>query len=837
MLDIENLIEQLTLEEKISLLAGKDFWHTVPIPRLNIPSVRVSDGPNGVRGIKFFNGVPSNCFTCGTGMASTWNKDLLKQAGQLMGQEAKARGVHCILGPTCNMARSPLGGRTFESYSEDPVLSGFAAAKIIEGIQDEKVLACLKHFVCNDQEDFRKGVDTFLTERALREVYLKPFQIAIRDSNPKTLMTAYNKIDGEHVSQSKRFLQDILREEWGYEGTTMSDWFGTYSIKAALDAGLNLEMPGPTRFREVLQTAHKVYSNEIHMDVIDENVRKILKFVNEGLKIGIGENIVEKENDDPAAEALLRQVGDESIVLLKNENNLLPLNKSEKQSIAIMGPNAKATQDSGGGSASMAVRYKITPYDGIMKKIKEGGDNIVTEYTIGALLDKNLPDVGTSLTNKDGETGVTATFYKDAPEVTDRRVIERFNLSTSKLFLADFKSPNLDVNELLYYADFEGSFVPEETGTYIFGCSCLGTAQVFIDNKLIVDNKTKQVRGDAFFLGMGTREELAEVQLTKGQKYEIRVEFGTSPTALVAKEFKEPGGVFFGFRYKSTPEEELSKAVEIAKKTDKVILVVGLSKEWESEGFDRPNIDIPGYTNKLIEEVCKVNKNVIIINQSGAPVAMPWASKVQSILQAWYGGNELGNTMADVIFGDHNPSGKLSLTFPNRVEDNPSFLNFGSTNGKVWYGEDVYIGYRFYEKTKKDVLWPFGFGLSYTQFEFSNLKVVAKEDVVDVTVDVKNTGDKEGGEVIQLYISPVDSAIPRPVKELKNFDKVLLKPNESKSVTITTSIKELTSYWDGYKNKWASDKGEYKVLIGNSSDNILLEDKFETTKSFNWLGL
>lgn len=837
LLDIDTLIEELTLEEKVSLLAGKDFWHTVPIPRLGIPSVRVSDGPNGVRGIKFFNGVPSNCFTCGTGMASTWNKKLLKQGGQLMGQEAKARGVHCILGPTCNMARSPLGGRTFESYSEDPVLSGYAAASVVEGIQSEKVLACLKHYVCNDQEDFRKGVDTFLTERALREIYLKPFQIALRDADPKTLMTAYNKIDGEHVSQSKRFMKHILRDEWGYKGTTMSDWFGTYSTKEALDAGLNLEMPGPTRFRQLLQTCHAVYTNEIHMDVIDENVRYILSFVNEGLKIGIDDNIVERENDDPAAEALLRRVGDESIVLLKNDNNLLPLNKSSKQKIAIIGPNAKACQDSGGGSASMAARYKITPYEGIMKKISEGGNSITSEYTIGALLDKSLPDVAGSLVTENNEPGIIAKFYKNEPGATNRELFDTVNLQTSKVFLADFKSPNLDPSQLLYYTDFEGYYTAEETGTYTFGCSCLGTAQLFVDGKLIVDNKTKQVRGDSFFLGMGTREEKSEMSLEKGKKYQIKVEFATSPTALVAKEFKEPGGVYFGFRYKSTEEEELRKAVEIAKRNDKVIMVVGLSKEWESEGFDRPFMEIPLWTNKVIEAVSKVNKNVIVVNQSGSPVTMPWVDSVQAITQVWYGGNETGNTIADILFGDYNPSGKLSLTFPKRVEDNPSYLNFGSTNGKVWYGEDVYVGYRYYEKIKRDVLFPFGYGLSYTTFELSNLEVTKDDNEVIVTVDVTNTGKVLGSETVQVYVQPVDPQINRPIKELKNFDKIEVPPSKTKSVTIPISIKEATSYWDGYKNKWASDKGTYNVLVGNSSDNITLNSSFTTEKSFHWLGL
>lgn len=835
-LDIEYLLKELTLEEKISLLAGKDFWHTVDVPRLNIPSVRVSDGPNGVRGIKFFNGVPSNCFPCGTGLAATFNKQLLNECGKLMGQEAKARGVHCILGPTCNTCRGPLGGRSFESYGEDPVLSGFAAANIIEGIQSEKVMACLKHFVCNDQEDFRRGVDTFLTERALREIYMKPFQMAVKQANPKSIMTAYNKIDGEHVSQSKRFLTKILRDEWKWDGMTMSDWFGIYSTKTGLKAGLNLEMPGATRFRNPLQTAHKVYSNDIHIDDIDKNVRQVLQFVNEGIESGIPLDVDERENDDPKAAALLRKAGGEGVVLLKNDG-VLPLDKTAGETIAVIGPNAKVCQDSGGGSASMAVRYKITPYQGIVTKIEEGGNKSKVNYSLGASLDKNLPDVALDLTTSEGKPGFSATFYREPKDAESRTVLEELHMETSKVFLADFKSPNLKPNEILFYADFEGYYTPTESGTYTFGCSCLGTAQLFIDGKLVVDNKTKQTKGDAFFLGMGTREETGEFDLEAGKKYQIKIEFGTAPTSEIGRAYKEAGGVYFGFKMKTTAEEELAKALELAKTSDKVIICAGLSKEWESEGFDRPDMDIPGNTNKLIEEVTKVNPNVIVVNQSGSPVTMPWADDVQAIVHAWYGGNETGNIIADVVFGDVNPSGKLSLCFPKRIEDNPSYLNFGSANGKVWYGEDVYVGYRYYEKIKRETLFPFGFGLSYTSFEFSNLKVKLDTTNVVVLVDVKNSGKLAGSEVVQVYIAPVDPKIPRPVKELKDFEKVELKPGKTQKVNLTLSLREATSYWDSYKNQWASDEGTYKVLVGNSSDNILVEGEFKTTSLTNWIGL
>ncbi|KAG2731630.1 hypothetical protein G9P44_005217 [Scheffersomyces stipitis] len=838
-LDVERLIEELTIPEKISLLAGKDFWHTVPIERLNIPSIRVSDGPNGIRGTKFFNSVPSNCFPCGTGLAATFNKDLWVEAGELMGKEAKMKGAHVILGPTSNIVRSPLGGRAFESYSEDPLLSGHAAANIIKGIQNENVVACLKHFVCNDQEDDRRGVDTLLTTRAFREIYLKPFHIALRDADPGALMTAYNKINGIHVSESKEILQGILRDEYKYEGATMSDWFGIYSTKTALEAGLNLEMPGPTRFRLPIQTLHEVQANRIHTKTIDDNVRYVLKLINRALKADIPHDVVESANEDPAASEILRKVGDESIVLLKNEGNILPLSKTSvagQEKIAVIGPNAKAAQDSGGGSASLTARYKVTPWEGIKKKIEEGGNTVSLEYSLGAFLDKNLPDVADILENEKGEKGVTAKFFKNAPGTKDRQQFAEYLLPTSKLFLSDFTDPGLELGELLFYADFEGYFTPEETADYDFGASCLGTAQVFVDGKLVADNKTKQTKGDAFFLGLGTREERGTVHLEKGKKYHVKCEFGTSPTYTLEAS-QEIGGVFFGFRINSPAEIEITKAVELAKSVDKVVLVVGLSKEWESEGFDRPDMDIPGATNQLIEEVLKVNKNVVVVNQSGSPVTMPWVDQVPALVHAWYGGNELGNTIADVLFGDVNPSGKLSMSFPKKLEDNPSYLNFGSINGQVWYGEDIFVGYRYYEKVKKDVLFPFGFGLSYTTFDFKDLSVAADDENVTVSVKVTNTGSVDGSETVQVYIEQSNPSIIRPVKELKDFGKVFLKAGETKSVEVKISIKEATSYWNGYQDKWQSEKDTYKVLVGNSSDNIILEGKFSTSKTFYWLGL
>ncbi|GEQ67195.1 hypothetical protein JCM33374_g859 [Metschnikowia sp. JCM 33374] len=841
-LDIDNLLQNLTLTEKISLLAGLDSWSTVPIERLGIPSVTVSDGPNGIRGTRFLDAVPSNCFPCGTGMAATFNKDLLVKAGELMAMEAKMKACHCVLGPTCNIARGPLGGRAFESYSEDPYLSGHIASAVVNGIQKHHVVACLKHFVCNDQEDERKGVDTIVTERALREVYLKPFQIAVRDSAPKSIMTAYNRVNGVHASQSKKLLQDVLRTEWNWSGMVMSDWFGVYSMKESLDAGLSLEMPGPTRFRELVQTSHAVVCNEIHMDTIDTNVRHVLQFINDCLEADIPVGQEESENTDPAASELLRKIAGESIVLLKNDENLLPLSATSSegnQIIAVIGPNVKAERNSGGGSASLRARYTVTPWQGITNKVQEnaaknGQKSVVLEYALGAFLDKTLSDMGSIMYTEKDQKGMCARFYADAPGTPNRRLIEEIHTDSSRIFLSDYKSDQLPAGSQLFYVDFEGYFVAEETSQYWLGCSCLGTAQMFLDGELVVDNKTSQVAGDAFFLGMGTREERTCVNLKKGSRYHLKVEFGTRPTSKLVNEYQEVGGVFFGMDPVATDQQALDQAVELAKRADKVVLVTGLSKEYESEGFDRPHMDVPGWTDQMIAEVAKANPNVVVVNQSGSPVTMPWIDDVKGVVQAWYGGNELGNAIADVLFGDVNPSGKLSMTFPKRLEDNPSYLNFGSTHGRVLYGEDVFVGYKYYEKIDIKPLFAFGHGLSYTTFDVGVPDISTDDDFVYVSVEVTNTGEKAGHEVIQFYVEPESSKIVRPTKELRDFAKVHLIPHQSKLVTVKLPKLDVTSYWDSYKNRWFSEKGAYKVLVGTSSDKILSNGEFETGDD-HWL--
>lgn len=829
-IDVEKTLAQLTLSEKIGLLSGIDFWHTYLVERLGVPSVRVSDGPNGIRGTKFTTGPPSACFPCGTGLASTFNKELLKEAGGLMAEEARHKSAHVILGPTTNMQRGPLGGRGFESFSEDPYLAGMASASIINGIQDKDIAATIKHFVANDLEHERNSSDSIVTERALREIYLEPFRLAIKYADPRAFMTSYNKVNGEHASQSHHLLQEILRKEWAWDGLVMSDWFGAYTAKESLVNGLNLEMPGPSGMRTERNITHMVQSRELNIKFVDDNVRKVLELVKWCARSGLKEHGPEdSDNNTPETRALLNQIANESVVLLKNKDNLLPLKKDE--SIAVIGPNAKSAAYCGGGSAALLSYYTTTPFDSIAKKLGKE-----PEYAVGCYAHSCLPSLGSYKWAKNpltGEHGVNCKFY--ASENAEK-AFEEFNLDYSNISLLDYNHPEVTNNT--FWIDISSEITPPEAGDYEFSLTVSGTAQLFIDGKLVVDNKNNQVAGDSFF-GSGTIEVKNVIPLKDNKTYKVLIKFGSRSTSKLPGVNFAGGAVLIGMCKVIDGKEEIQKAVALAKSVDKVVLLIGLNGEWESEGFDRPDMDLPLLTNELVEAVLEANPNTVIVNQSGTPVELPWLSKANALVHAWYGGSEAGNAIADVLFGDKNPSGKLSLSWPLKNSDNPAYLNFKTVRGRVLYGEDIYVGYRYYDKLQRRVAFPFGYGLSYTSFKYSDLSVSVdeKKDSLTAKVSVENTGSKDGAEIVQLYIAPKDPQVDRPIKELKGFEKVSLKAGEKASVEFELSLKDSTSFFDEYHDQWSVEKGLYEVQVGKSSDDIELIQEFKIENSRLWSGL
>ncbi|KAJ5464998.1 beta-glucosidase I [Penicillium daleae] len=822
-IDVEKTIEELTLGEKVALTAGRDFWHTVSVPRLNIPSLRMSDGPNGVRGTRFFNGIPAACFPCATALGATWDTELLAQVGSLMGEEAIAKGTHVILGPTINIQRSPLGGRGFESFSEDGVLSGTLAGHMVKGMQEKGVAATLKHFVCNDQEHERMAVNSIVTQRALREIYLLPFQLAMRICQSACIMTAYNKVNGTHVSENKAIIDDILRKEWGWDGLIMSDWFGTYTTSDAIHAGLDIEMPGKTRWRgEAL--AHAVSSNKIPQFKLDERVRNVLNLVNRVDPLGIPEGAEEKALNRPEDQALMRRAAAESVVLLKNEGGALPLKKDG--SVLVIGPNAKIASYCGGGSASLAPYYTVSPFDGVAAKSK--GE---VKYVQGVYSHKELPLLGPLMKTADGKTGFSFKVYNEPPSAgQDRTVVDELHLVNSLGFLMDYVNPK--IKSLTYYVDMEGYYTPDEDGLYDFGVTVVGTGRLLVDGEVVVDNTKNQKQGSSFF-GTATIEELGVKELKAGQTYKIVFEFGTAPTSdldtrgIVAF---GPGGFRFGATRRVSQDELISKAVEQAKQAEQVIIFAGLTSEWETEGYDRDDMDLPPGSDDLISRVLAVNPNAVVVIQSGTPVTMPWANQARALVQAWFGGNECGNAPHHI---------------PPPSARQPSYVNFRSERGRVLYGEDIYVGYRFFEKSDVAPAFPFGHGLSYTTFTRSDLQISTvpeqakyadSGEPITTTVTVTNTGSIAGAEIVQLWVVPPKTDVNRALRELKAFKKVFLQPGESKTVELVVEKKIATSWWDEQREQWISEKGRYQVSVtGTGSEE--LQGEFEVGKTRFWLGL
>ena len=793
-----------------------------------------------MRGTSFFNGVPAACFPCGTALGATFNQDLLLKAGQLMGEEAKAKGAHVLLGPCINMQRSPLGGRGFESISEDPVLAGLGAAALVKGIQSTGVVSTIKHYVTNDQEHERMAVNAIVSERALREIYLMPFQLAVRDAHPNAFMTAYNKCNGTHISENKKFMQDILRGEWGWKGVVMSDWFGTYSTSDSVNAGLDLEMPGPTRWRGGL-LEHAVSSRTVPEHVIDERARNMLNLVNQCRSSGVKEWAPEGKLDTPETAAMLRKLAAESCVLFKNQGDVLPLKKDKP--VLLIGPNAKTSVFCGGGSSSMTPYYAVSPWEGVMAKLK---DPSKLEHTIGCYSHKELPLVSNQFTTASdpaSKKGLMFRAYNEAPDVKSRKAVDEISLTNTYCMLMDYKQPKLNTG--LWYADVEGYFQAERTGEYELGLCIYGTGNVYVDGKMIIDNTKKQTQGSVFF-GCGTVEEKGTIKMEKGKTYHVKLQFASAVTSKLngggIPRFGG-GGFRIGGAWVLDMEESIAEAVKMAKEVEQVVICAGLNQDWEGEGADRVDMKLPGKMDELISKVAEANPKTVVVNQTGTPVEMPWVNKVAGLVQAWYGGNETGNGIADVLFGDINPAGRSSLSWPKRCEDNPAFYNYRSEGGRTLYGEDVYIGYRHYETVMRELNFSFGYGLSYTTFELSGVKVdkSGADDLstkLTVSVNVQNTGKRDGQDVVQVYVHAQSPGLRRPPRELKGFAKLAVKAGATETAKVEIPLKYATSYWDEIRDAWIMENGRYDVEVTDGMGRQeSLRSTYSLAKTTWWNGL
>ncbi|WP_433921050.1 glycoside hydrolase family 3 C-terminal domain-containing protein [Paenibacillus taichungensis] len=668
--NLKEIISQMTLEEKAELCSGKDFWNTKSMDALGIPSIMMTDGPHGLRKqegsadhLGLNKSVPATCFPSGSGLASSWNRELVHKMGIAIGQEAVAADVSVVLGPGVNIKRSPLCGRNFEYYSEDPYLSGTLAASYIQGVQSQGVGTSIKHFAVNNQEYKRMSVDAVVDERTLREIYLASFEYAVKEGKPWTVMAAYNKVNGDFCSENSRLLTDILREEWGFEGVVVSDWGAVNERHHGLAAGLDLEMPSSNGIgcKKIIEAVH---SGELSEEVLDQSVERILSLVFKAVNSPQEQKVVDMDSQHQLA----REIARECMVLLKNENGILPLKTED--SIAVIGAFAQKPRYQGGGSSHIMPTNLDNIYEEILKTASAKAN---ISYAAGYSLDK------------DG-----------------------------------------------------------------------------VDKELI------------------------------------------------------------------------QEAVEAARKVKVAVIFAGLPERYESEGFDRKHLQLPESHIAMIEAVTEVQENVVVVLSNGGPLEMPWLDKVKAVLEAYLGGQALGGAIVDILFGNVSPSGKLAETFPEKLIHNPSYLNFPGDGETAEYREGIFTGYRHYDTRDVKPLFPFGFGLSYTQFEYSDLEVSHKQikdtSILTVTAKIKNTGKMAGKEVVQLYVRDVESTVPRPLQELKGYMKVSLQPGEETAVHFDLD-KRAFAYYDVKLKDWHVETGKFDILVGKSSRVIELVETVEVESS------
>ncbi len=786
---VTDLMSRLTTDEKISLLAGTDFT-TKPVARLGIPAMGMADAGQGVRGGMNSTLGPATAFPSGVAMASTWNPTLIGQVGAAIGIEAqnKGTGTQVMLGPAVNIQRSPLGGRNGEYFSEDPFLAGHLAVGYIRGMQGVGTVACIKHFAANNEEVDRFTVNVQVSERALREIYLPAFEAGVKDGGVWTVMSSYNRLNGSHASANGYLLTDILKRGWGFDGLVMSDWGGVHEAARVINAGNDLEMPdrgflAPAKVKDALARGLTTQAQ------VDANVTRIVRTIlRSGVVDGVKTPNPSLVNSDASREVALR-AAQEGIVLLKNERQTLPLDATRIHSIALIGPAARSMQIGAGGSPSVTPLRSVGPLEGLQNR---AGAGIHVRYVAG---DSNgSPFPAGSLKAPTGEAGLRA-------EVFAGKNLDGAPTATRIDPQIDFSQGLTGTGSEVYSARWTGTFTPRKSGATQFLFRADDGCRLFLDDKLIIDE----------WKDSAATTHSATVDLQAGQPHQLRAEYYQSGGNAVAQlRIVEPN---------SSP---FAAVVEAARQSDVAIVCV-TTRGTEGEGQDRPSMALPEGQDELIRQVVAANPKTIVVLNNGTPVTMPWLKSVPALVEAWFPGQEGGHALAQVLFGDVNPSGHLPTTLGARREDYPDYPNFGGNGRVVRYEEGIYVGYRGFDKKNITPLFPFGYGLSYTTFRLGNLKLssptLAANGHLTAQVRVTNTGKRAGAQVVQLYIHDPNPQVDRPVRELKGFTKVFLQPGQSQIATIGLSPRDFA--WCDVKTKgWRADAGNYEVAVGDSSRNL-----------------
>jgi beta-glucosidase len=804
--DIESrvsvILEKMTLEEKVTLIGGVDDFYTRPIPRLGIPSLRMSDGPLGVHDYG-----PTTAYPAGIALTASWDVDLARRVGVAMGKDARARGVHFILAPGMNIYRAPMCGRNFEYFGEDPYLASRVAVSLIEGIQGQHVIATAKHFAGNNQEFDRYNISSDIDERTLREIYLPAFEAAVKETKVGAVMNSYNPLNGVHTTQNSHLNVEILKKEWGFDGILMSDWGSTHDGVAAANSGLDLEMPSAA-FMNHATLLPAVQQGKVAVATIDDKVRRILR---KAIQFGFFDRS-QTDSDVPLYSQEGREVALEEarsgMVLLKNTADVLPFDKHKLKTVAVLGPNAYPAVVGGGGSSLTKPYNAVSFLEGISNYL---GSQVKVLHT------EDVPPIDEIVENtefvtaaQNGAIGLKGEYFSN-DGLQGTPVLVRTDRHVHFKWADGSFADNQPVDH--FSVRWTGFFVPKVTGDYKFISSADDGVRLYVgDERVIGDWQPHAETIDTY-----------TKHLEAGHPYAIRFEY-----------FESVGGATAGFGV-IAPGAPINPQIKaLAAKADVAIVCVGFSPALEGEGFDR-SFRLPSGQDELIREVARVNKNTIVVLTAGGNVDMSsWIDSVAGLIHAWYPGQEGGVALAQILFGEYSPSGKLPASFERRWEDNATFASYYPPAGEkgVQYSEGVFQGYRHFDRSSIKPLFPFGYGLSYTTFAYSNLSLSASAGnlgrPLKVSFDLRNMGSREGAEVAQLYVGDSHASVPRPPKELKGFARVNLKPGETRRVSLTLDRRAF-SFYDTKKKDWNAEPGDFTILVGGSSDDIRLRSKFTLT--------
>ncbi len=785
------------LREKVRVMSGRDFWRTHASPALGLPAFKMTDGPNGARG-DLSSGATAACFPVGVAMGATFDPDLLYAIGVALAREAKTKKAQILLGPTINLQRTPIGGRNFECYSEDPILTGALATAFVQGVQSEGVAACPKHFVANDTEYERHRVSSNVDPRTLRELYLRPFEMVVRDAKPWMIMSSYNRINGVQANSNAYLLRTVLKGEWAFDGVVVSDWGGSTSTVGDYLGGLDLEMPGPARsFGDKL--ARAIEQGEAPADLLDDVVARLKRLAQRTSRAQTDDR-TEESVDRPEDRALSRRAAIAGAVLLKNEG-VLPLNAANLNTIAVIGPNAATGQIMGGGSSFVRAHAAVHPLEALRARL--GADRVA--YAQGCSIDRYAPAFAPhTLAAPDGLGAGFKLELFSAPgcegEPTRVRLLRESQWVDFGAFAAVEQGGVMS-------ARMRTTFTPDASGVHEFGLLSAGFADLFVDGVCVVENRSAWRKGEAFYT-FGSTEQKGRLMVQAGRAYAVEIRFDRKPDSMMK-------AARFGVS-PPQPEDPIAEAVAAAKAADAVVLVLGTNPDWETEGHDRSDMRLPGQQDALAAAVLAANPNAVVVLNVGAPVDMPWLHAARAVLAPWFPGQEFGAALTDMLFGDAEPGGRLPFSWPAKLEDSPAYKHYVREGLEMPYGEGIAMGYRGHLVHGPAALFSFGHGLGYADIVL--VSATAADTGVVATLD--NRSARAGGATVQIYAETHDN--PR-MRRLCAFRRVALQPGERLAVAIEIDRRRLAT-WDEANTAWAYPPGEQRlhVTLRNAEDNEAL---------------